>query len=112
MAGMTDVIDKLTERTTEGRVPWKTAFGESSFSARLGNLLVLIAARGDNSIKLSVSNEKGTEVDSVESPNLNPQVSARLNYLYNSARRTALDTDHTLEELLELLDEVPPNSLR
>lgn len=112
MAGMTDVIDKLAERTAEGRVPWKTAFGESSFFARLGNLLVLISARSDNSIRLSVSNEKGTEVDSVEGPNLNAQASARLNYLYNSARRTALDTDQTLEELLELLDEVPPNSLR
>ena len=112
MAGMTDVMIKLAERTAEGRVPWKTAFGESSFSARLGNLLVLISARSDSSIKLSVSNEKGTEVDSVESPNLPTGSAAKLYGLYGSARRIALGTEQTLEELLELLDEAPPSSLR
>ena len=110
MTGMTDVITKLAERTAEGRVPWKTAVGESSFSARLGNLLVLISARGDRSIRLSVSNEKGTEVDSVESSDLPHGFSSRLDGLYSSARRMALDTDQTLAELLKFLDDAPPVS--
>ena len=109
MAGMTDVIVKLAERTAEGRVPWKTAVGESSFSARLGNLLVLISARIDNSIRLSVSNEKGTEVDSVQSFDLPLEISNVLHDLYQSARRAALGTNQALEELLELLD-APPGS--
>ena len=109
MAGMTDVIVKLAERTAEGRVPWKTAVGESSFSARLGNLLVLISARIDNSIRLSVSNEKGTEVDSVQSFDLPFEISNVLHDLYQSARRAALGTNQALEELLELLD-APPGS--
>ena len=108
MAEMTDVIHKLAERTSEGRVPWKTAVGESSFSARLGNLLVLISSDSSSNIRLSVRNEKGAEVDSVESSNLVPGHSVRLNRLYISARRAAMGTDQTLAELLEFLDAAPP----
>ena len=109
MAGMHEVIIKLDQRTAEGRVPWKTAVGESAFSARLGNLSVLISSSG-GFIRLSVRNEKGTEIDSVESLDigLSPGTRDRLTTIYSSARRTALDTDQTLAELIELLDDAPP----
>lgn len=110
MAGMADVIYKLAERTSEGGVPWKTAVGETSFSARLGNLLVLISSDSSRNTRLSVRNEKGAEVDSVESDNLPPRLSGTLDGLYNSARRTALGTEQTLAELLEFLDNAPPVS--
>ena len=109
MAGMHDVIIKLDERTAEGRVPWKTAVGESAFSARLGNLSVLISSSG-GIIRLSVRNEKGTEIDSVGSLDIGLPLGFpdRLTTIYNSARRVALGTDQTLAELLELLDDAPP----
>ena len=114
MAEMSDVITKLAERTGEGRIPWKTAVGESSFSARLGNLLVLISASSSGNIRLSVRNEKGTEVDSVESFDLDllPVLSSKLDGLYSSARRMALGTDQTLSELMDLLDDVPERPAR
>ncbi len=109
MAGMHDVIIKLDERTAEGRVPWKTTVGESAFSARLGNLSVLISSSG-GIIRLSVRNEKGTEIDSVGSLDIGLPLgfSDRLTTIYSSARRVALGTDQTLAELLDLLDDVPP----
>jgi hypothetical protein len=114
MVAMEDVVVKLAQRTAQGRVPWKTAVGESSFSARLGNLLVLITSSASGSIKLSVNNEKGTEIDSIiylegveEMINLG-EGHPGLPDLFASAKRTALGTDQRLSELMKLLDEAPP----
>lgn len=109
MVEMADVATKLAERTAQGRVPWKTAVGESSFSAKLGNLMVLIS-NSSGSIKLSVINEKGIEIDVLQPHGLTER-GQRLAALFRSAKRTALGTDRTLEELLELLDDTPPAGL-
>ena len=111
MVAMADVVAKLAQRTDQGRVPWRTAVGESSFSAKLGNLLVLISSSGSGSVKLSVNDEKGTEIDSIfYSGGLHrafglEEEDSRLPSLFASARRTALGTDQKLEELMEFLDE-------
>ena len=110
MVVMTDVIEKLVERTDQGRVPWKTSVGESQFSARLGNLLVLISSRHADHVKLSVVNEKGTEIDSAEHVEFPGGQHPVLRELFTSAKRTALGTDQTLKELIELLDESPPTA--
>ena len=114
MVAMEDVVAKLALRTDQGRIPWKTAVGESSFSARLGNLLVLISSSGSGSVKLSVNDEKGTEIDSIihlegfrEEFGLRGEHSGLPN-LFASAKRTALGTDQKLTELMEFLDEAPP----
>ena len=111
MAAMEDVVVKLAQRTAQGGIPWKTAVGESSFSARVGNLLLLISSSGNSSVKLSVNTEKGTEIDSIiylegseEKYGLGKGHSM-LPDLFASAKRTALGTDQRLSELIELLDE-------
>lgn len=118
MVAMEDVVIKLAQRTAQGSIPWKTAVGESSFSVRLGNLLVLITSTGSGSIKLSVSDEKGTEIDSIAYVAGFDEIFGRgkaqsgLPDLYTSAKRTALGTDQRLSELLEFLDEAPPDTPR
>ena len=113
MVAMSDVIIKLAESTTQGRVPWKTSVGETQFSARFGQLLVLISSRSSGHVKLAVFNEKGTEIASAEHDEvagmhtlemLNPV----LINLFRSAKRTALGTDQALTELIELIDGTPP----
>ena len=116
MVAMEDIVEKLAQRTGQGRVPWKTAVGESSFSAKLGNLLLLISSSGSGSIKLSVNNEKGTEIDSIiylegsEEKYVLGKGHSMLPDLFASAKRTALGTDQRLLELMELLDEDLPIS--
>ncbi len=116
MVAMEDVVVKLAQRTAQGRVPWKTAIGESSFSARLGDLLVLISSSGSGSIKLSVNNERGTEIDSIiylegiEEISVLGKGHSGLPDLFASAKRAALATDQRLSELMELLDAAPPTS--
>ena len=107
MVEMSEVIDKLIVRSGEGRVPWKTALGESSFSATFGNLAVLVSSRhsmGGNIIRLSVLNEKGTEITFIENPT---KEQPQLDSLFQSAKRTALCADQKLAELMDLLDEAP-----
>ena len=114
MVAMEDIVIKLAQRTAQGRIPWKTAVGESSFSAKLGNLLVLISSSGLGNVKLSVTNEKGTEIDSIiylegfeELGDLG-EGHSKLPDLFASAKRTALGTDQTLSELMEFLDNALP----
>ena len=105
MVEMADVITKLVARTEQGRIPWQPAVGESSFSARLGNMAVLISSRDSGMysyVKLSVLNERGAEIDVAES------VDEELVTLYQSAKRTALQSDRKLAELMDLLDAAPP----
>ena len=107
MVTMHDIAAKLADRTDQGQVPWKTAVGESSFSASFGNMSVLISSRGsstDSLVRLSVLNEKGTEIDFAEYDGIFNKEHQQLRALYQSAKRIALGTDEKLSELMELLD--------
>lgn len=111
MADMNDVIAKLSIRTDENRVVWKAAVGESSFTARLGNMAVLISAYGSEpygSIAIYVLNEKGTVLDYAEYDGKANKEHQSLPALYRAVKRVALGTEEKLQELMALLDDAPP----
>ncbi len=111
MVDMSDVIAKLDVRTNENRIPWKTAVGESSFTARFGNMSVLISCYGSepySPITISVLNEKGTVLDYAEYDGKVNKEYKNLPSLYRSAKRVALGADEKLQELMTLLDDAPP----
>lgn len=113
MVTMHDIAAKLADRTDQGQIPWKTAVGESSFFASFGNLSVLISSRGsgtDSLVRLSVLNEKGTEIDFAEYDGIYNKEHQQLRDLYQSAKRTALNTDQKLVELMDLLDAMPSDT--
>ena len=100
MVEMIDIVTRLVERTEKGGVPWKPTADDATFAANLGSLSVLISyARGTT--RLSVLDEKGTEIDFAENPY---RTLDRLHYL---AKRTALGTDKRLAELMDVLSEPP-----
>lgn len=110
MADMKDVITKLDIRTNENRIVWKAAVGESSFTARFGDMSVLISAYGSEpyaSITISVVNEKGTVLDYAEYDGKVNKDHKSLPALYRSAKRVALGTEEKLQELMALLDDAP-----
>ena len=101
MVEMGDVVEKLTKRTEEDRVPWKPTVDEQAFVASVGNLSVLISSDYGGRIKLSVLDEKGMEIDYANRPQ------AALIDLHSSAKRKALGADERLAELMKALDGPP-----
>lgn len=116
MVEMSDIVAKLTERTSQNRVPWKTSASEGTFIAAFGNLSVLISSRGTGisiATKLSVLNELGNEIDFAQHTDSIVGESGKykqLKELYQLAKRCASGTDEKLEELFERIDGAPPVS--
>ena len=102
MVEMSDIVSKLVERTEQDMVPWKATADDATFAASFGNLSVLISSYG-GATRLSVHNEKGTEIDRSESPPYRI-----LDRLHGLAKRQALGTDEKLAELMEALNTPPP----
>ena len=108
MADMQQIADKLMDRTADGTVVWKALGSGGSFAAVIGNLSVIVASERTNiitesAIKLSVLDEKGTEIDSIQHGGGNLNVNPSLIALHQAARRSALAVDDKLEELLASL---------
>ena len=109
MVEMKDVVAKLAKLTERGQVPWKTTVDISTFSATFGNLSVLISSQPSppgpdiSSYRLSVLDEKGSEIDYATTRYGPSVVNVRLPALvplYTAAKRTALGVDRRLEELM------------
>ncbi len=116
MVEMSDIIAKLTERTAQNRVPWKTSASEGTFIAAFGNLSVLISSQSigiATETKLSVLNKEGNEIDYAEHSDSvfgDEKRYSQLKDLYQSAKRCAGGTDWKLEELFARIDSAPPVS--
>ena len=111
---MHEVVSKLTERTEQGRIPWKKGVGKTSFIAVFGNLSVLISARTGgirNEIMLSVLDEYGDEIERAKGNRFSedPQ-SVQLDALYWMAKQKAMGPDPRLEELVARIDARAPVS--
>lgn len=101
MVEMSDIVSKLVERTEQDMVPWKATADDATFAASFGNLSVLISSVGGET-RLSVHNERGTEIDYAENPYMT------LDRLHELAKRKVLGTDERLAELMEALNAPPP----
>lgn len=105
MAQMADLIARLAERTTEGRIPWKATADESTFAATFGDMSLLISERqmvshGSTAYKLSVLDEKGYEIESaLYIPGIEGQ-NSQLEEIYLSAKRQALGIEERLQDLM------------
>ena len=100
MVEMSDIVSKLVERTEQDMVPWKPTADDATFAASFGGLSVLLSKEGAF-VKLSVLDEKGTEIDytSIQS--------YEIRELHSLARRKALGTDKRLAELMDALNALP-----
>ena len=100
MVRIDDVVSKLLERAEEDSVPWKATADDETFAATFGNLSVLVSSHRGTT-KLSVLNEKGTEIESTTDP------SGILYRLHTLAKRKALGTADLLAELMDALNGPP-----
>ena len=120
MAEITSILEKLIERTDQGKVPWKKTSIDKTFLVVFGNSSVTISlvtvpeepdplsfrgTRGSvETIELKVLNKEGRELEDISG--IGPsgaRYKDRLMRLFREARRVALGVDSQLDELLKEL---------
>jgi hypothetical protein len=109
---MTDILDKLLERTRAARISWKPTADEGTFVALVGELSIVIdmdwRGIGPDMPTLRIVNKNGRVVDWINVDTQEGRVHKEdLDHLHLMARRTALGTDHELDQLLAALDADP-----
>lgn len=108
MADITEVFQKLVQRTNEGKVLWKSASDSRTFVAVVGNNSAMISHDDFLESKiLTIFNSDGVVIETLDGgfPS-DIELTAGLKDLYEQARHIALGVDETLAELLEELEKV------
>ena len=116
MADMRDVIERLTERTNEQRVPWKAIIGEDLLLATVGDMSVALEALNKLSyepmtLRIAVLDEGRKEIASLEAKKSASPDYEKLYSLWQAGKASAIGENPRLDEFLEALDAAPPVAL-
>lgn len=110
MVEMNDVVARLSQRTTQGGIPWKPTADESAFAASFGDMSLLISQRTvfieyarTTEYELSVLDEKGYEIDSAAYTVGSQSPYQALSDLHRTAKRQALGIEERLQDLMSRL---------
>ena len=106
MAIITDqeLTSKLLQGTIEGRIPWEKTEVDLQFAAKYAGKWTLTIDKShpddpDDHYWLALSNEEGEEILKILSSQ-----EARLDELFELARRYALKVDEALKDILKEID--------
>ena len=113
------ILEGLVQRTTDGQLQWKRTVAENEFVTSVDAIGIVVRELGQNSLgfplrrQLEIADESGATVEVLETgggkvgvphDRLQSDKQARqLQQLYEMARRSALDTQATLEKLAKAL---------
>jgi hypothetical protein len=107
------ILDGLIQRTFDGKLKWSRAVSDDQFATSVDTISVLIgkSSRLQRGVadqpRLEIYNERGdlAEVMQFDRPSTGEMGQIqRLNQLHGLARRSALDTQTTLEKLAKALE--------
>ena len=98
------ILSGLIQRTTEGKLKWNRVVLNDRFAASVDAISIVIWEVADPSYTLEILNESGETVETLNYRNLTEAQDQQLARLYLLARRSALDTDSTLEKLAKGLE--------
>jgi hypothetical protein len=98
------ILSGLIQRTTEGKLKWTRAVLNDRFAASVDAISIVIWEVADPSYTLEILNESGETVETLDYRNSTEAQDQQLARLYLLARRSALDTDSTLEKLAKGLE--------
>lgn len=105
MAQISEVLKKLLENTTQGRVVWKPTVTEEEYAASIGTNSVLIDRDNYGEVALTILDSSGRDIERVRARLGDElEVSSDLHALFDSARRIALNVDDQLDQLLRELE--------
>ena len=119
---LTTLIERLLDLTTEGRIDWQETASENDFLANVSQYVVTISRTDEGTgefptthyYSIRVADREGTLVDSASDADLDdrprPGTSRppkeTLKFLFDAARRKALNVDKALSELISSLDSI------
>ena len=122
MDKMTPILDKLIKRTQEGKLQWSATVDPNGFMTHVEEIGVIVRSLGKQSLagedryKVEVLNRDGRISDEFETADeygLIPDhmiasagQSQAMGSLYSLARRSALDSEATLDDLVQQLDAI------
>ena len=101
------ILEKLVERTTEGRLNWRPSVADGRFVTSVDAISLVIAGiPGERSaFQLDIHDpESGQIIESLGHAETTAEQDGALRRLYVLARRSALDTESTLQKLAKALE--------
>ena len=111
---MLRLVSLLNTRTDLGEIQWAQGFADDTFRTQVGSNYVVLgfvnAIDRDDGIEVEVKDDFGTTIDSITTiearkaaePLYNPSV--EIFELYDKARRSALNSDQVLDDIIGLLE--------
>ena len=122
MDKMTAILDRLIDLTREEKLEWFETADQEGFIATVGTLGVIVRhlgrqeSHGDDRHKFEILNRNGRVSDTLETDDIyglvpeertaSAEQALAMARLYPLARRSALDAESTLEELVHELDAI------
>ena len=121
MNDLDKALDGLVRRTTDGKLQWVRSVASNEFVASIDSISVIIRDTSERSVfgsghhQLAILGDSGdvvavlpefTPLGAPEAPDARratPERSRQLAQLYNAARRSALNTEATLDKLVKAL---------
>ncbi len=126
MSRMSDILKGLINRTEEEKLTWRTSADTNAFVTSVDTISVVVRSSvirsSLNSLfseihRLEIQNDKGITVEVLETPahaqiigrgsDATAEEAEELSRLFKLARRSALDTDSTLDKLATNLANFP-----
>ncbi|HEU0022663.1 MAG TPA: hypothetical protein VFR55_13475 [Dehalococcoidia bacterium] len=110
MAKVADIVTKLWQRSNQHKIRWEPTADDYVFLAAIGDSSsVTIAQYRDRNrideVRFRILDERGRELEDYDTAeNENEAIKEKLIEIYAEARRTALDIDNHLNELLQELE--------
>ena len=117
----TQVLTGLVDRTTDGKLEWRSALGRNAFLATVGLIGVIIkpsggSSNGQRGYSLEILNNEGliaevlaTDADyaaEIGARSITDEQREMIVRLFHLARHSALNTDATMSELASRLEEM------
>ena len=117
----TQVLTGLVDRTTDGKLEWRSALGRNAFLATVDLIGVIIkpsggSSNGQRGYSLEILNNEGliaevlaTDADyaaEIGARSITDDQREMIIRLFHLARRSALNTDATMSELASRLEEM------
>ena len=103
------ILAGLVQRTTEGKLKWSRAVENGRFVTSVDAISIMIQemqypSPRRNRYGLDILDESGETIESLRYQDATTEQDEQLARLYVLARRSALNTDLTLEKLAKALD--------
>lgn len=98
------ILEGLIQRTTEGKLKWSRTVPHDRFVTSVDAIAIVIQVNLGDHYSLEILNEAGETVESLNYRDTTGEQERQLARLYVLARRSALNSEETLQKLVKALN--------